>query len=202
MRLIDAEVSIHATLAGGDLSAGRSGRCSTVSIHATLAGGDATLVQVVAPVVTVSIHATLAGGDYISSSVTSWISTFLSTPPSRVATIAPEVVKWLAERFYPRHPRGWRPAENCQKPDHEHVSIHATLAGGDSHWQGLERYPIRSFYPRHPRGWRRAGNLRFLSLLSVSIHATLAGGDFVNSAIISFLSKFLSTPPSRVATGN
>ena len=57
-------VSIHATLAGGDL--GRRPGCliyTIVSIHATLAGGDHAAHQVYVLVVRVSIHATLAGGD-------------------------------------------------------------------------------------------------------------------------------------------
>ena len=62
---ITKKVSIHATLAGGDLA------LSTllllylyVSIHATLAGGDI-LAESVRVCSVVSIHATLAGGDLI-----------------------------------------------------------------------------------------------------------------------------------------
>ena len=56
-----------------------------VSIHATLAGGDRRLDDY--PIIyKVSIHATLAGGD---AGLRYWKGagmTFLSTPPSRVAT--------------------------------------------------------------------------------------------------------------------
>ena len=81
-----------------------------VSIHATLAGGD--LIELVASVVIlVSIHATLAGGDPTTEPKASYkksfyprhprgwrrehckpecvILVFLSTPPSRVATRIP-----------------------------------------------------------------------------------------------------------------
>ena len=55
---------------------------------------------------------------------------FLSTPPSRVATVSA-----------------------CSSILSNSVSIHATLAGGDySHTpKGFTR---KCFYPRHPRGWR------------------------------------------------
>ena len=101
---------------------------------------------------------------------------FLSTPPSRVATTRGNGIAELDMRFYPRHPRGWRPdkwydyrlykmflstppsrvaTNNKMKPENPiKVSIHATLAGGDV-LRGLGQ-------------WRNSG---------VSIHATLAGGD-------------------------
>ena len=56
------------------------------------------------------------------------------------------------------------------------ISIHATLAGGDGDFTGL-RIGDYNFYPRHPRGWRRSA---------------------VSQGIANI--KFLSTPPSRVAT--
>ena len=103
-------VSIHATLAGGDSAT--SGRWSkygcfyprhprgwrplhfrlmevynTVSIHATLAGGDKALQYRFWRRAVVSIHATLAGGDQRTNKWKNCIITFLSTPPSRVATV-------------------------------------------------------------------------------------------------------------------
>ena len=103
---------------------------------------------------------------------------FLSTPPSRVATRPTALRIYRGESFYPRHPRGWRPAYRppctmfCSSfyPRHprgwrrQHrgpfrfssvVSIHATLAGGDLGRQG-RWLAVLSFYPRHPRGWRQA----------------------------------------------
>ena len=103
-------VSIHATLAGGDRHRfSIANRLTGVSIHATLAGGDAdglTKPQLItrfyprhprgwrlaemdaaAKAQAVSIHATLAGGDDIFFvKVVSGLQ-FLSTPPSRVATV-------------------------------------------------------------------------------------------------------------------
>ena len=80
-------------------------------------------------------------------------------------------------RFYPRHPRGWRLAGDNDLNLFHNVSIHATLAGGDG-----ESVPVlqvrRRFYPRHPRGWRH---------------------QYLDKPMQ--MSRFLSTPPSRVATG-
>ena len=81
-------------------------------------------------------------------------SMFLSTPPSRVATTPGSPRSSSHFRFYPRHPRGWRPGHDFSWPRVDKVSIHATLAGGDPLRLFLEALH-RCFYPRHPRGWRR-----------------------------------------------
>ena len=59
---------------------------SDVSIHATLAGGDVTQRLIFFVSHPVSIHATLAGGDSEGSFSPLSPQVFLSTPPSRVAT--------------------------------------------------------------------------------------------------------------------
>ena len=147
----------------------------------------------------VSIHATLAGGDGLMCSLTFPDRSFLSTPPSRVATLGGGNQSEMFSCFYPRHPRGWR----RRPPDP------ADCRDG-------------CFYPRHPRGWRQTGFFRglgefvFLSTppsrvatfggqlvghgQDVSIHATLAGGDSLSSPPGWRHISFLSTPPSRVAT--
>ena len=123
---------------------------------------------------------------------------FLSTPPSRVATVfnhhvfndffvsihatlaggdpVPGLRLSEGYRFYPRHPRGWRQNAVYELCHLIFVSIHATLAGGDSTRQGMNQ-ALFCFYPRHPRGWRPSTG---------GIERQIAG--------------FLSTPPSRVAT--
>ena len=123
--------------------------------------------------------------------------------------------------FYPRHPRGWRqlddvcaqcPLEFLSTPpsrvatdcrhegrNHCHVSIHATLAGGDSRFNNKIWFSIR-FYPRHPRGWRHMKEETVKYEQNVSIHATLAGGDDMSTICCRSTQSFLSTPPSRVAT--
>ena len=101
---------------------------------------------------------------------------FLSTPPSRVATLDDGYFNIAKKSFYPRHPRGWRPYSNAAIQD------------------------FISFYPRHPRGWRLPECVYRCGCPYVSIHATLAGGDRCNNRRKKWKQKFLSTPPSRVAT--
>ena len=206
------QVSIHATLAGGDLAIFANILLTTVSIHATLAGGDITTISPLTKThgfyprhprgwrptgldsrllrERVSIHATLAGGDSLAMCCSSCPRQFLSTPPSRVATVM--IVYQSFQQLFLSTPtatltgaRGWflstppsRVAtvlvrfflRRCR------VSIHATLAGGDEKQRSFHLRRNR-FYPRHPRGWRPSG------------------------AIVSTSQKlFLSTPPSRVAT--
>ena len=149
-----SEVSIHATLAGGDcgldlpvgryqvflstppsrvatvqISICRNCRC-VVSIHATLAGGDIlSMVQSTTLLKFLSTPpsrvATLSACNHRSC------SPFLSTPPSRVATPRGGRIGTPDFCFYPRHPRGWRPVVAVLRHDLALVSIHATLAGGD-----------------------------------------------------------------------
>ena len=218
-------VSIHATLAGGDFFGWLNlpvipsfyprhprgwrhrkfvvpGVHAGVSIHATLAGGDLRKPSHLFHSSTnVSIHATLAGGDEGVPFALCSASEFLSTPPSRVATEVEIYPMNGTERFYPRHPRGWRRSQimgsaglfSCFYPRHPRG------------WRlaGFEVLPcvIHRFYPRHPRGWRRYVRKLHRRAIFVSIHATLAGGDPVCGYAVPLMWLFLSTPPSRVATG-
>ena len=170
----------------------------------------------------VSIHATLAGGDQLTEGVGRTRGAFLSTPPSRVATEAIRVQVFFQNRFYPRHPRGWRLQSRSLISFCINVSIHATLAGGDKNLKDkidfaivfLSTPPSRMatipafkppsssscFYPRHPRGWRPSSTSLLAFRIVVSIHATLAGGDCLAGTNSAVTDQFLSTPPSRVAT--
>ena len=170
----------------------------------------------------VSIHATPAGGDFPPALGGYNVTVFLSTPPPRVATTRQPAGFRSPLGFYPRHPRGWRPA--CQPPDaqRQRVSIHATLAGGDCRCQPLA-VPPRRFLSTPPSRVATAQPCPRRASLNVSIHATLAGGDAApprkaplstsfyprhprgwrrprNQAWQRQLTEFLSTPPSRVAT--
>ena len=105
---------------------------AVISIHATLAGGDYFPLGSILVRPDISIHATLAGGDVQVG----------------VCQLRPNLY------FYPRHPRGWRQLEiiiyiydrlflstppsrvaTASPGDLDGVvtiSIHATLAGGDT----------------------------------------------------------------------
>ena len=193
-------VSIHATLAGGDATTASLREASTCFYPRHPRGwrlerANASVMEII-----VSIHATLAGGDLcgkpdylrrkaflstppsrVATSVSFMsigVSLFLSTPPSRVATCGLSAGFRVGGCFYPRHPRGWRRFSR-------RLSVCCRTC----------------FYPRHPRGWRREEQPGPLVQEIVSIHATLAGGDLWNRWAHSTASMFLSTPPSRVATG-
>ena len=169
-------ISIHATLAGGDVRqvAGTAGR-HIISIHATLAGGDP-LQQGHHHAEQISIHATLAGGDAQNDRQGACKADFYPRHPRGWRPCSPQRRQPWTPNFYPRHPRGWRLADHAAQYNRIIISIHATLAGGDCKLASTTT-KRNNFYPRHPRGWRRF-------LQSLHGHVIL----------------FLSTPPSRVAT--
>ena len=85
-----------------------------------------------APLICVSIHATLAGGDWEVTSRWKMQGSFLSTPPSRVATFT--VIRMILIVNVSIHATlaggdRWNPRFLL---DCHQVSIHATLAGGDT----------------------------------------------------------------------
>ena len=103
---------------------------------------------------------------------------FLSTPPSRVATLTPELTfPEVLTSFYPRHPRGWRRGTTCPVAVSSKVSIHATLAGGD--YKDLDTGTTFrvTFLSTPPSRVATAVGSALLFPCGVSIHATLAGGD-------------------------
>ena len=148
---------------------------------------------------------------------------FLSTPSARRATIKPRTLSFLKKYFYPRPPRGGRPAPATAEPTAQPISIHALREEGDN-----PRTPPRAhglnFYPRPPRGGRPCQNIElrrikiFLSTPSarrattraaatdntepISIHALREEGDpaFVFGPDLWVL--FLSTPSARRATAS
>ena len=146
-------VSIHATLAGGDavpsvMVQGRGLFLSTPpSRVATRENAESARNNAV------SIHATLAGGDLPLLHGRFCDNRFLSTPPSRVATEQKAVEVRLAE-----------------------VSIHATLAGGDV-VLFVHFCDIAVSIHATLAGGDHQGAINWQRTASVSIHATLAGGD-------------------------
>ena len=170
-------VSIHATLAGGDTYKRRVIDAKLlVSIHATLAGGDAFIVCFL-HIINVSIHATLAGGDDCFPQSPRLHYRFLSTPPSRVATVVVPLSEHEKNRFYPRHPRGWRRKHN-KKAYRKQGFYPRHPRGWRRIWSFFFMVSSLRFYPRHPRGWRPTDTITgAATALYVSIHATLAGGD-------------------------
>ena len=100
-------VSIHATLAGGDKGPGRHTETDrSVSIHATLAGGD-TSSAASSWSHSCFIHATLAGGDPMPCALTKNYWCFYPRHPRGWRQELTAKIK-AQKGFYPRHPRGWR----------------------------------------------------------------------------------------------
>ena len=214
------EVSIHATLAGGDntkagvimgilkfLSTPPS-RVATPEVGQTVnctmflstpPSRVATVCGItIFPGKRVSIHATLAGGDMaISDMADNWNGSIHATPAGggRQRRVRPS----SRVCFDPRKPRGGRPGVQRDGPPQQQVSIHATPAGGDFNF--LSPPSFRRMFLSTPPPRVATGQGRDLFLVHfVSIHATLAGGDAQNGPPEGFAKWFLSTPPSRVAT--
>ena len=127
-----------------------------------------------------------------------WSYSFLSTPPSRVAT---EALMALWNEYVvsihatlaggdKRRPVRHRPGLG--------VSIHATLAGGDQAIARPQTEDRVSIHATLAGGDSRPGTSGYVH--GVSIHATLAGGDQFLAIAGGLNDLFLSTPPSRVAT--
>ena len=114
---------------------------------------------------------------------------------SRATSRAPQ-----SRNFYPRPPRGGRPA-GCSGGEKEtaSISIHALREegdGGGTSWDCLISY----FYPRPPRGGRRHLRPEGLRAARISIHALREEGDRFWILCSSSQKQFLSTPSARRAT--
>ena len=147
----------------------------------------------------ISIHALREEGDQAVSQDQDAAERFLSTPSARRATAVWPRLALLHRDFYPRPPRGGRPANQGKQPRTDHISIHALREEGDVDWdifgrllakflstpsarRATTRRPTApgrpcDFYPRPPRGGRLAYKWLFVTF-----------------------TVFLSTPSARRAT--
>ncbi len=146
-----------------------------ISIHASLAGGDVTRDLHKAEYVTISIHASLAGGDPRPGAVAGPRAEFQSTPPSREATR--HLMHPQRRRNISIHASLAGGDDRLDKPyGQRHISIHASLAGGDSvllpKVAGEDAF--QSTPPSREATWRGP---RDCAAAPISIHAFLAGGD-------------------------
>ena len=124
----------------------------------------------------ISIHALREEGDRQRACGLYPQAIFLSTPSARRATAWFAGVVVRRRNFYPRPPRGGRPAPLLFYHISLSISIHALREEGDV-WQSHPASAWSNFYPRPPRGGRR--------------HRTGSGSQS---------SRFLSTPSARRAT--
>ena len=123
--------------------------------------------------------------------------------------------------FYPRPPRGGRPARGPSRRGCRSISIHALREEGDFSLSGVT-FVHFDFYPRPPRGGRpsakreaptsgeflstpsarraTAAGLHRDAVVAISIHALREEGDSSQILIRVFPMVFLSTPSARRAT--
>ena len=133
--------------------------------------------------------------------VTFWFL-FLSTPSARRATTLPSTARVRSSNFYPRPPRGGRPALGRHCPQAKPISIHALREEGDasriaalriSHiflstpsarrattLPSTARVRSSNFYPRPPRGGRQVAEGGSHPAQLISIHALREEGDPTN----------------------
>ena len=169
-----------------------------ISIHALREEGDGRLRYFGHQAEIISIHALREEGDLGSPWVSVGFSEFLSTPSARRATDTFLIfcrqmqisIHALREEgdgqaasgadsgcdFYPRPPRGGRPARAEKADSREAISIHALREEGD--------YTVQIVH---------VGAV-------ISIHALREEGDGSFSQFILDLDTFLSTPSARRAT--
>ena len=123
-------VSIHATLAGGDICVRIDARRRDRFLSTPPSRVATTKSHAISAFEEVSIHATLAGGDRNHIIPMVAFKLFLSTPPSRVATSYFRCRRRLFQFLSTPPSRVATSIFPSQMPTQQ-VSIHATLAGGD-----------------------------------------------------------------------
>ena len=142
-----------------------------ISIHALREEGDALVLHLFA-LKSISIHALREEGDAWASSSTARYCNFYPRPPrgGRPAASLPPTM--AAGYFYPRPPRGGRPDRPaCGKPRQD-ISIHALREEGDITFYGIRQDKI----------W-------------ISIHALREEGDYYTGLDGSGVNDFYPRPP-------
>ena len=126
------EISIHALREEGDVSLlPESFLMVFFSIHALREVGDNSGCQGHALSDNISIHALREEGDYNHRQGIAEYRKFLSTPSARRATKFAELLAEVIMDFYPRPPRGGRPAYTVAAFPAIFISIHALREEGD-----------------------------------------------------------------------
>ena len=145
---------------------------------------------------------------------------FLSTPSARRATLPSCWKITRRQNFYPRPPRGGRPAQLARASAAEAISIHALREEGDrtdTYFAGMPRISIHAlreegdflrgqsscaranFYPRPPRGGRRHSGGSYRQRTDFYPRPPRGGRP---NGLVAFANGyiFLSTPSARRAT--
>ena len=213
-------ISIHALREEGDWSHRRGCRCCSISIHALREEGDpgavclqdallqflstpsarrATRVKMQnCQTENISIHALREEGDLRNGASSLRDNVFLSTPSARRATAQKSWSFVLKSYFYPRPPRGGRPARVHRRMRAHLISIHALREEGDR-TSTPTSIPSGYFYPRPPRGGRRVIlKLKYDDDEFLSTPSARRATPPASRRVTAYL--FLSTPSARRAT--
>ena len=126
-------------------------------------------------------------------------ASFLSTPSARRATLHDKPRDIKSFYFYPRPPRGGRPADYIIIPVDCDISIHALREEGDA-VRVMEIVEGKYFYPRPPRGGRPAGCPQWTHFKKHFYPRPPRGGRPISARRSKIPSIFLSTPSARRAT--
>ena len=202
------------TLCGeGDMAQKLGELIDKISIHALREEGDAADA---ARLSSISIHAFREEGNHIAPN--SPRNAVISIHALREEDDAPVCRHTIAVLdFYPRPPRGGRPAGHCGPRRAIIISIHALREEGDP-VQGFPResfnfisiHALREegdalrrpltvcksyFYPRPPRGGRRFSNLPTFTPHKISIHALREEGDHRFLGELDMGQNFYPRPP-------
>ena len=125
--------------------------------------------------------------------------TFLSTPSARRAT--PTAARPIRHPpyFYPRPPRGGRPAAGLTITASTKISIHALREEGDGFW-AAQRLSTTVFLSTPSARRATQVDVEILIFRGISIHALREEGDCNGLVDLNDDVVFLSTPSARRAT--
>ena len=147
-----------------------------ISIHTTLAGGDLYGKWIYRSCLFISIHTTLAGGDLGFSTAIELDNQFQSTPPSRVATLLLQPPVAAIPISIHTTLAGGDMSDAPTLLMCNTISIHTTLAGGDFFFLLFYLFPsVISIHTTLAGGDVSGSPIALRS--AISIHTTLAGGD-------------------------
>ena len=166
-----------------------------ISIHALREEGDAGLPRRHGRHPEISIHALREEGDCYETARRALKWLFLSTPSARRATWPTPSRSSTSEHFYPRPPRGGRPA-STRTVDSPVFYFYPRPPRGGRPWPPrLPRSIPSDFYPRPPRGGRPSLAPILTDTFEISIHALREEGDPSEHPAATRLRNFYPRPP-------
>ena len=193
------KISIHALREEGDITTERFGWCSEKFLSTPSARRATRRAPRRQQPGAISIHALREEGDAERVVVPDRLKGFLSTPSARRATVLSALSSQPLYNFYPRPPRGGRPAQSLRRRRPSRISIHALREEGDV-LEKVVYQKLNEFLstPSARRAtmvrWGSRETKKFLSTPS----ARRATTDLNDGEIYEM--EFLSTPSARRAT--